>query len=201
MTNYFTICDDMDQMKVQMNILMSHLKQNEIITDEMIQASIKSRMKTIVPSRIKECVALLIVAGFMPIYLIYCYHIDKITSLPFVVATIALCLYSTIRMFISKYNNVRNVCKNGNLTEVAIEVARMRRLNTINIITTPLMLGAWCCVYFYEYFQDLMVERISLFFALFIILFVTGDIAYGFYRIHRVTGEVLKEIENIRKEG
>lgn len=201
MANYFTLCDDMEQLKAQMNILMSHLKQNEIITDEMIRASVQKRMKQIVPSRVKEYIALLIVAGFMPIYLICCYYFGKITSLPFVIATIVLCLYTTIRSIIGKYNNVRNVCKNGNLTEVATEVVRMRKLNIINGIITPLLLIAWCCVYFHEYFKDLVVEHNGLFFAVMIILIVTVDIAIGLYRVHRVTGEVLEEIESIKKEN
>lgn len=200
MTSYFTLRDDMDQLKAQMNILMSHLKQNEIITDEMIRKSVQSRMKRILPSKFSECATLFIIGLFMPVYLICCYYFGKVTSLTFVVATIAMCLYTTVRTLIGMHKNVRNVCKNGNLTEVATEVARMQRRNIIESIITPLVLVAWCCVYFSVYFNDLVVEHNGLFIACGIILFVTVNLAYGFYRIHRVTNEVLKEIESIKKE-
>lgn len=200
MSSYFTLCEDMEQLKSQMNILMSHLRQNEIITEEMVRHSVQNRMKKILPSRIKEYVALFIVAGFMPAYLIFCYYCDKITSLTFVIATILMCAYSAFWTLHGKYNNLRNVCKNGTLTEVATEVARMRRNNNIVSITTPLVLIAWCAVYFSIYFHELVEgDMRQLVFALMIFILVVTDVAYGIYRVRRVTGDVLDEIESLKK--
>lgn len=200
MSSYFTLCEDMEQLKSQMNILMSHLRQNEIITEEMVRHSVQNRMKKILPSRIKEYVALFIVAGFMPAYLIFCYYCGKITSLTFVIATILMCAYSAFWTLHGKYNNLRNVCKNGTLTEVATEVARMRRNNNIISITTPLVLIAWCAVYFSIYFHELVEgDMRQLVFALMIFILVVTDVAYGIYRVRRVTGDVLDEIESLKK--
>lgn len=190
----------MEQLKAQMNILMSHLKQNEIITDEMVRHSVQSRMKKILPSRIKEYAVLLLVAILMPGYLITMLYLGRVTSIPFVITTIAMCWYSAFSMYVSKYNDLRNVCKNGALTEVAIQIARLRRKNIIFSILTPLVLMGWCVVYFTEYGQALLSEHNGLFFAIFIILFVLGDVFYGAYRIHHVTSDVLDEIESLKKE-
>lgn len=200
MTSYFTLCDDMDQLKSQMNILMSHLRKNEIITEDMVRYSVQNRMKKILPTRIKEYVTLLIVAGFMPAYLIFCYCTGLITSLTFVIATILMCLYTTFWTLYGKYSNLRNVCKNGTLTEVATQVARMRRQNSIVSITTPLVLVAWCTVYFTIYFRDLVQgEMTQLVIALMIILVVATDIIYGLYRVRRITGDVLNEINELKQ--
>ena len=201
MASYFTLCEDMEQLKAQMNILMSHLRKNEIITEEMVRHSVQTRMKKILPSRIKEYVALFIVAGFMPAYLIFCYYCGKITSLTFVIATILMCAYTAFWTLYGKYNNLRNVCKNGTLTEVATAVARMRRQNNIVSITTPLVLIAWCAVYFSIYFHELVEgDMRQMVFALMIIILVVTDVAYGIYRVRRVTGDVLDEIESLKKE-
>lgn len=190
----------MEQLKAQMNILMSHLRKNEIITEEMVRHSVQTRMKKILPSRIKEYVALFIVAGFMPAYLIFCYYCGKITSLTFVIATILMCAYTTFWTLYGKYSNLRNVCKNGTLTEVATQVARMRRQNNIVSITTPLVLVAWCTVYFTIYFRDLVQgEMTQLVIALIIILVVATDIIYGLYRVRRITSEVLNEINELKQ--
>lgn len=200
MTSYFTLCEDMEQLKAQMNILMSHLRKNEIITEEMVRHSVQTRMKKILPSRIKEYVALFIVAGFMPAYLIFCYYCGKITSLTFVIATILMCAYTTFWTLYGKYSNLRNVCKNGTLTEVATQVARMRRQNNIVSITTPLVFVAWCTVYFTIYFRDLVQgEMTQLVIALIIILVVATDIIYGLYRVRRITSEVLNEINELKQ--
>lgn len=200
MPSIFTLCEDMEQLKSQMNILMSHLKQNEIITDEMVRHSVQSRMKKILPSRIKEYAALIILLGFMPAFQIYCYCSGKITSLTFVIATILLCLYSAFWTLYGKYNNLRNVCKNGTLTEVATEVARMRRNNNIVSITTPLVFVAWCAIYFSIYFQELLDDDLrQLVLALMVIIAVAADIVYGLYRVRRVTGDVLDEIKSLKK--
>lgn len=199
MTNYLTLCDDMNQLKAQMNILMSHLRQNEIITDEMIHNSVQNRMKSIVPSRIAEYAALAMLV-FLSIFFIYCYCIGKMTSLAYVIATIAMCIYSAFQIIYGKYNNLRNICKNGTLTEVATQVARMRRQNALFSITTPLVLIAVCSVYFYEYYNTLITEHNGLFMVMLIILFVTSNLIYRFYRVHHITGEVLDEIENFKKE-
>lgn len=200
MSSYFTLCDDMDQLKAQMNILMSHLKQNEIITDEMVRFSVQKRMKKILPGRIKQYAVMLLVAVLMPCYLIAMMHFGKITSVPFVATTIAMCWYSAFSMYYSKYNELRNVCKDGALTEVATQVARLRRKNILFSILTPLVLIVWCVVYFTEYYQDLLTEHNGLFMAIFIIMIVTADIVFGAYRIHRVTSDVLDEIKSLKKE-
>jgi len=200
MQSYFTLRDDMDQLKAQMNILMSHLKQNEIITDEMVRRSVQTRMKSILPSQFRVNLALCIVGAFMPIYLIVCYCLGMINSLPFVIATIALCLYSAVVMLLTRYNDLRNVCKNGALTEVATQVAHYRRRNTITSFATPLVVLVWCIVYFSENYQTLLTEHNGLFIACGIILFVTVYVIYGFRRVNRVTGEVLEEIENLKKD-
>lgn len=200
MSSYFTLRDDMDQLKAQMNILMSHLKQNEIITDEMVRRSVQTHMKSILPSRFRVNLGLFIVGAFMPIYLIVCYCLGMINSLPFVIATIALCLYSAAMMLLARYNDLRNVCKNGTLTELATQVARYRRRNTIASIATPLVVLAWAAVYFSENYKALLDEHNGLFIACGIILFVTVYVICGYRRVNRVAGDVLEEIENLKKD-
>lgn len=124
----------------------------------------------------------------------------QLTSLTFVIATILLCLYSAFWTLYGKYNNLRHVCKNGTLTEVATEVARMRRNNNIVSITTPLVFVAWCAIYFSIYFQELLDDDLrQLVLALMVIIAVAADIVYGLYRVRRVTDDVLDEIKSLKK--
>lgn len=200
MTTYYSLLDDMEQLKAQMNILMTHLKKNEIITEEMVLRTTKNQMERILPSRISEVLSLLVTFLVIPGFSIYGYLKGDINSLPFELFTIAMCWYSGCRTLLGMRTNIRAAFNRGSLTEVAAKVAKIRRQNALNSVLTPIIMLIWCSWFLYLNYTDLLAEHNGLFMCFLIFAFVAVSIATGFYRIRRVTGNVLQQIEELKKE-
>lgn len=188
----------MQTLKDQMNILMSHLKQNNIITEEMVRRTTQRQMEHILPSRIKVVLSFLVSILFVPGMTIYEYFNGQISSLPFTLFTVVMCWYAGSRIFTSNHNDIRRLYKEGSLTQVAESVVRMRRQNFIDGLLTMGFLLVWCGWFLYLNYTDLLNEHNGLFFCGIIFLFVTVSIVLGYNRLRRVTGDVLKQIEELQ---
>lgn len=188
---------DLDLLKVQMQILKNHLADNEIVSQEMLDATVKTQVRSLTSHPVAYLVGL---AGeiFIAAFTIYAHAALGTVSLWFTIATVIFCVVCTCSMYMQYRLKVRENILGDALVDTAGEIARWRAFNIrqtiLAAVTTIIYVG---CI-FMETGSALMQSAKYMFIALFIVSFVIGSVARNKYKIHKTTTELLWEIERVK---
>lgn len=188
---------DLELLKVQMQILKSHLSENEIISKEMVDATVKTQVRSLTSSPAAYLVGL---AGeiFIAVFSVYAYTVLGTWSLWFTIATVVWCALCTFGMYQQYKLKVRENILNDALVDTASEIARWREFNIRQSVFTAIATVAYVGCIFAETWTSLQQSPMDMFIALFIISFVIGSVARNKYKIHKVASDLLKEVESVK---
>ena len=112
-------------MKSQMQVLKNHLSDSEIVSREMLDATIKSSAKNLISKRLWNIVAIvtvLLMAGFIAYV---CLSLHKCSVL-FMAATIVWCVFLALVNFRQYKDNFRERLLDGSVTDTVGTVSRWK---------------------------------------------------------------------------
>lgn len=196
----FVTTDEFDILKTQMQVLRSHLEHNEIISQQMLDATIKAEVKTIIGKR-RSFMTTIIVDLLMCVYFVWIYfNRPGAMSTPMLIATICWCLLWVFVAWSHYCQNMRERLLNDSLTEVALDLVKVKRQNLRQAYLTIVASIAWVSVMLWETWDDLSHNPEHCLFVGFILLFVFYCVGSRMQKIHRTTTSLLQQIEEVKKE-
>lgn len=125
----FATTDELDVLKAQMQVLRAHLQNNEIVSKEMLEATVKAEVKNIMGKR-KSFMTTMIVDTLMDVYFawIYLSRPDSMSTI-FLIATLCWCLLWVVVAYCQYRQNMRDRLLNDSLTEAALDLAKVKKQN------------------------------------------------------------------------
>lgn len=194
----FVTTDELDILKAQMQVLRSHLKDNEIISKEMLEATVKAEAKNITGKRM-SFLTTMIVDTLMGIYFAWIYFSRPgFMSTTFLIATLCWCLLWVVVAYLQYRENMQDRLLNDSLTEAATDLMKLKKQNLRLAYLTIAATIAWLCILFYETWEELS-QPIPCLLVCMIIFFVTFCVSSKMQKIHRTTSDLMRQIEEVKK--
>lgn len=194
----FATTDELDVLKAQMQVLRAHLQNNEIVSKEMLEATVKAEVKNIMGKR-KSFLTTMIVDALMGVYFTWIY-LSRPGSMStiFLIATLCWCLLWVVVAYCQYRQNMRDRLLNDSLTEAALDLAKVKKQNLRLAYLTIAASIVWIGVLFYETWDELS-QPLPCVFVSMIIFFVAYCVSSRMQKIHRATTELLRQIEDVKK--
>ena len=189
--------NEFDEMKSQMQVLKSHLSDSEIVSKEMLDATIKSSAKNLISKRLWNIVAIvtvLLMAGFITYV---CLSLHKCSVL-FMAATIVWCIFLALVNFQQYKDNFRDRLLDGSVTDTVGTVARWKLQNLRQGISIAVATVIWSAFCLNEIWADITADISHAVFVAVLYIFVLGDVGGRYHRTHKVTSDLLKQIDSLR---
>ena len=197
---------ELEQMRQQMDILKRKLEQQEIVNDQMIRHSMKSRMSWINRYRwialfIIPFVALCFLPAVKSPYSVFGGYMSW--SLYFF--TILIVAASTIADFV--INRISdNTMMNSSLLEISEKLAKMKRLRRWQTIIGLIVIAFWIAWLMYEIYAsagddpDSKRQTIGFMIAIGIGAVIGGAIGLTIYfKMQRTNDDIIHQIEELKK--
>ena len=198
MTTYATT-DELDILKAQMQVLRAHLQNNEIISKEMLEATVKAEVKNTMGKR-RSFLMTMIVDTLMGVYFVWIYLSRPGTmSTLFLIATLCWCLLWVAVAYLQYRQNMRERLLNDSLTEAALDLAKVKKQNLRMAYLTIAASVVWIGVLFYETWDELS-QPLPCLFVCMILLFVSYNVSSRMQKIHRTATDLLRQIEEVKKD-
>ncbi len=189
--------NEFDVLKSQMQVLKSHLSDNEIISKEMLDTTIKSNARNLTSKRLWNMVAIvavLLMAGFITYV---CLSLHKCSVL-FMAATIVWCIFLALVNLQQYKDNFRDRLLDGSVTDTVSTVSRWKLQNLRQGISIAVATVIWSAFCFYEIWDDIVSEPSHAVFVVVLYVFVLGNVGGHYLRVHKVTTSILKQIDELR---
>lgn len=197
----FATTDELDILKAQMQVLRSHLQQNEIISQEMLDATVKAEVKTIIGKR-RSFLLTMIADTLMCAYFIWIYFSRPgFMSTLFLVTTICWCLFWVLVAWHQYRQNMRDRLLNDSLTEAALDLVKVKQQNLRQARLTIIASIVWLVVLFWETWDDISHSPEHCLFVCMIIFFVGYSVSSRLQKVHRTTTSLLRQIEEVKKNA
>lgn len=195
----FATTDELDILKAQMQVLRSHLQQNEIISQEMLDATVKAEVKSIMGKR-RSFLITMIVDTLMCAYFVWIYFSRPGFMSPlFLVATICWCMLWVFVAWRQYCQNMRERLLNDTLTEAALDLVKVKQQNLRHAYLTIIASIAWVCVLFWETWDEISQNPEQCLMVCFILCFVLYCVSSRMMKIHRTTTSLIRQIEEIKQ--
>lgn len=120
--------NELDEMKSQMQVLKNHLSDSEIVSREMLDATIKSSAKNLISKRLWNIVAIVTVLLMAGLIAYVCLSLHKCSVL-FMAATIVWCVFLALVNFRQYKDNFRERLLDGSVTDTVGTVSRWKLQN------------------------------------------------------------------------
>lgn len=189
--------NEFDEMKSQMQVLKNHLSDSEIVSREMLDATIKSSAKNLISKRlwnIVSIVTVLLMAGFIAYV---CLSLHKCSVL-FMTATIVWCVFLALVNFRQYKDNFRERLLDGSVTDTVGTVSRWKLQNLRQGISVAVATVIWSAFCLNEIWADITTDISHLVFVAVLYIFVLSTVGGRYHRIHKVTTDLLKQIDTLR---
>lgn len=189
--------NEFDELKSQMQVLKNHLSDNEIVSTEMLDATIKSSVKNLTSKRLWNVVAIvavLLLAGYITYV---CLGLHKCSVL-FMIATVIWCLFLALVNRQQYKDNFRDRLLDGDLAETVSTVSRWKLQNLRQGISIAVATVIWSAFCLYEIWDDIVSEPSHAAFVAILYVFVFCNVGGHYHRVHKVTTSLLKQIDEIR---
>lgn len=197
----FVTTDEFDILKAQMQVLRSHLEHNEIISQQMLDATVKAEVKSIVGNR-RSFLTTMIVDLLMCAYFVWIYlSRPGAMSTPMLIATVCWCLLWVLVAWSHYRTNMRERLLNDSLTEAALDLVKVKQQNLRQARLTIVASIAWIGVLLWETWDDLSQNPEHGLFVGLILLFVAYNVNSRMQKIHRTTTDLLRQIDEVKKES
>lgn len=192
----FATTDELDVLKAQMNVLRTHLQNNEIISKEMLEATLKAEVKHLVGKRsfyLRTMVIDLLMIGWWTWF-----YMHTEMGMPFYVASVVWFLLWAGVAFKDYRQNMRDQLLNASLTDAALHLVNLKKQNLnmakLKVVATIIWLG----FLFNELWGVLSDTYICLSVSLMIFI-VTYFTSAKMQQIHRTTTDLLRQIDELKK--
>lgn len=162
-------------MKSQMQVLKNHLSDSEIVSREMLDATIKSSAKNLISKRlwnIVAIVAVLLMAGFIAYV---CLSLHKCSVL-FMAATIVWCVFLALVNFRQYKDNFRERLLDGSVTDTVGTVSRWKLQNLRQGISIAVATVIWSAFWLNEIWADITTDISHLVFVAVLYIFVLSTV-------------------------
>lgn len=195
----FVTTDEFDILKAQMQVLRSHLQQNELISQEMLDATVKAEVKNIVGKR-RSFLITMVVDLLMAVYFAWI-HFSRpdFMSTTFFIATMCWCLLWVYVAYRQYRQNMRERLLNDSLTDAAQDLAHVKQQNLRLAILTAAASVAWVAVLLWETWAEISQSFEQCIAVFFIFFFVFFNVSNRMVKIHRTTTSLLRQIEEVKK--
>lgn len=192
--------NEFDVLKSQMQVLKKHLSDNEIVSAEMLDATIKSSAKNLTGKRLWNMVAL-VAALLMAGYVTYvCLSLHKCSVL-FMAASIVWCVFLALVNLRQYKDNFRDRLLDGSVADTVNIVSEWKLQNLRQGISIAVATVLWSAFCLYEIWDDIAGEPSHAVFVAVLYIFVLGYVGGRYYGIHKVTTSLLKQIDELRSKS
>ena len=172
-----------------MQVLKNHLSDSEIVSREMLDATIKSSAKNLISKRLWNIVAIvtvLLMAGFIAYV---CLSLHKCS---------VLCVFLALVNFRQYKDNFRERLLDGSVTDTVGTVSRWKLQNLRQGISIAVATVIWSAFCLNEIWADITTDISHLVFVAVLYIFVLSTVGGRYHRIHKVTTDLLKQIDTLR---
>lgn len=189
--------EELNVLRAQMDILKKHIAENEVISQEMLDATMKANVKNLTSKQVYYLlgIALDIVVS---LFIMYIYFQGGTCSLVFMIATVAWGLFWAFINYQQYKLNVRKQLLDGVLIDTAEEVMKWKQLNMKQGVMGAVASVIWCSICLYEIWGDISQNPLHAVFVGLIFVVVFGTTANRWLKVHKVTSELLKQIAEMR---
>jgi hypothetical protein len=197
---------ELEQMRQQMDILKQKLDRQEIVNDQIIRQSMKSRMSWINKYRWIALLTIPFVAVcFLPAVCAPTSVFGGFMTWPLYIFTILIVAASTIADFI--INRISdNTMMNSSLLEISEKLTKMKRLRRIQTIIGLIVIVIWLAWLMYEIYAsagddpDTKRHTIGFMIAVGVGAIIGGAIGLSiFFKMQRTNDDVIRQIEELKK--
>lgn len=186
--------DDLEVMKAQMQVLKRHLADNEIVSNEMLEATVKARVRSLTSRRVWNIVGIVINVAIM-VLIVVCMH--NMFSTVFLAATTVWCLF-WIAVNISQYrDNMRDALLTDTLIDTAQKITRWRRQNSRHFLAAMLASVVWIGFLMREIWGDIIARPDHAVGVAIIIVFVMANVIKRYRKVEKTTEELLEQIKSL----
>ena len=189
--------NEFDVLKSQMQVLKSHLSDSEIVSSEMLDAAIKSSAQNLTSRRLWNVVAIVVVLLLVGYMSYVCLGLHK-CSVMFMVATVVWCLFLAVVNFIQYKENIRGQLLDGSIADTVDTVSRWKLQNFRQGVSIAVATVIWSAFCLTEIWDDIISEPSHAVFVAILYIFVLGNVGGHYHRVHKVTTDLLKQIDELR---
>ena len=189
--------NEFDVLKSQMQVLKNHLSDSDIVSSEMLDAAIKSSTQNLTSNRLLNMLAMvmvLLVAGYITYV---CLGLHK-CSVMFMAATVVWCLFLAVVNFVQYKENIRGQLLDGTIADTVGTVSRWKLQNFRQGVSIAVATVIWSAFCLTEIWDDIISEPSHAVFVAILYIFVLGNVGGHYHRVHKVTTDLLKQIDELR---
>ena len=189
--------NEFDVLKSQMQVLKNHLSDSDIVSSEMLDAAIKSSTQNLTSNRLLNMLAMvmvLLVAGYITYV---CLGLHK-CSVMFMAATVVWCLFLAVVNFVQYKENIRGQLLDGTIADTVGTVSRWKLQNFRQGVSIAVATVIWSAFCLTEIWDDIISEPSHAVFVAVLYIFVLGYVGGHYHRVHKVTTDLLKQIDELR---
>lgn len=193
----FVTTDELDILKAQMQVLRNHLHDSEIISKEMLEATVKTSVKQMVGKRSSFLTTLVVDVLMMAWWTYFYLHTDMGT--PFYMASVIwFLLWASVSM-IGYRQNMRDQLLNSSLTDAASNLVKLKKQN-LNMAKLSVVASIiWLGFLFNEIWGDIS-QNLDHAIIVFIIVFMALSIvANKMVNINRTCTDLIRQIDDLKK--
>ena len=192
--DYFEISQELEQMREQFKVLTDKVEKQKIVNERLLESSVKSKVDKYTGGK-KGWISIIIIAYIVYIDVEYCikYNLPLWCTIVVGVGFSAMVLISIF----SKLKWQKDLDFKGDVSEFAVKVRSVKKLDIITSIVSRLIGYSVLAVFFYQFItiqgnnvREYSVLVISAFLLIMLILVAIRDI-----RRFRILDDILKDIE------
>lgn len=193
----FVTTDELDILKAQMQVLRNHLHDSEIISKEMLEATVKTSVKQMVGKRSSFLTTLVVDVLMMAWWTYFYLHTDMGT--PFYMASVIWFLLWASVSIIGYRQNMRDQLLNSSLTDAASNLVKLKKQN-LNMAKLSVVASIiWLGFLFNEIWGDIS-QNLDHAIIVFIIVFMALSIvANKMVNINRTCTDLIRQIDDLKK--
>lgn len=188
---------EFDVLKSQMQVLRKHLSDSEIVSREMLDATIKSNAVNLTSKRLWNIVAIaadLFIAGFITYS---CLTLHKFSVL-FMTATIVWCIFLVLVNLWQYKDNIRGRLLDGTVADTVRAVSRWKLQNARQGFSIAVATFIWSAFCLYEIWDDVAGNPDHAVFVVLLFVFVIGFVGSRFLTVNKTTTNLLKQIDELQ---
>ncbi len=194
-----TIIDnnDFEVMKAQMNVLKNFAANNEVISLQMLDATLKANRDTLTAKRSASIISMLIIAAAAGVFL-YSHFVLGKGSLVFTIANTIWLIFCEFLGYRYYKLNIHENLMSDSLTETAEQITKWKNLNNSNMLYAAIGLVIWSVFLLFETGSDLMHNLEHAIFVFVLFTFVIGSVVSRWKKVNKATDEMLRMIEELK---
>ncbi len=194
-----TIIDnnDFEVMKAQMAVLKNFAANNEVISQQMVEATIKANRDTLTVKRSASIFSLLIITAAAGVFL-YSHFVLGKGSLVFAIANTIWLIFCGFLGYRYYKLNIHENLMSDSLTETAEQISKWKNLNNSNMLYAAIGLVIWLVFLFFETKSDLMQNLEHAIFVFILFTFVIGSVVSRWKKVNKATDEMLRMINELK---